>query len=33
MNVWLDRNVYTANAASFPDQPGLTDMTLPRSRS
>jgi alkaline phosphatase len=28
MNVWLDRNVYTDNAADFPNQPGLTEMTL-----
>ncbi len=28
MNVWLDRNVYTDNAAAFPDQPGLVEMTM-----
>ncbi len=28
LNVWLDRNVYKKNLGSFPDQPGLREMTL-----
>lgn len=27
LNVWLDRNVFTDNLGSFPDQPGLVEMT------
>lgn len=27
LETWLDRNIYTDNAASFPDQPGLVEMT------
>ncbi|QPC81262.1 alkaline phosphatase [Phototrophicus methaneseepsis] len=28
MDVWLDRNVYTDNVTTFPNQPGLEEMTL-----